>query len=465
MAVSKLKPIPITPELIIHHLESLKGSKSTEKEENSFPAEIFPTALQKIIKATNDSLNFPIDFVGASMLYAASVAIGNSCKVEVLKGYQQNVSLYISIVGRRGTNKSHPLSFFLKPLEDRDEKNFEKYRIEKQEYDTNIKLSKKDRDNQQIDDPILPIWEQLLVTDFTPEALIEVHKFNKNGIGVYADELASWFKNFNRYNSGSEEQFWLSVWSGKPIRINRKTSEPIFISLPFISVIGTIQPAVLKELAKDRTENGFMDRILFVIPDDLKKNYWSETQLELEVEETWKTIITNILDIHLNQNENLTPTPTIIKFSPEAKDILRAWQRKITDLCNESNDDILVGIYAKLEQYSLRLALILQMLSLACGETKQTEIGVDATKGALKLIEYFKKTALKVHSIVGKATPLEKLPMDKKNLYEELPETFTTQEGVKIAENIGIPERTFKRFAAQEDLFSNPKRGEYKKKY
>ena len=119
----------------------------------------------------------------------------------------------------------------------------------------------------------MPIWEQLLVTDFTPEALIEVHKFNKNGIGVYADELASWFKNFNRYNSGSEEQFWLSVWSGKPIRINRKTSEPIFISLPFISVIGTIQPAVLKELAKDRTENGFMDRILFVIPDDLKKNY------------------------------------------------------------------------------------------------------------------------------------------------------------------------------------------------
>ncbi|KAA3623350.1 MAG: DUF3987 domain-containing protein, partial [Bacteroidetes bacterium] len=334
-------------------MEELKKIQEPNIEENKFPIEVFPKAIQEIITATNESLNFPIDFVGASMLYAASVAIGNSCKVEIMKGYQQNVSLYIAIVGRRGTNKSHPLSFCLRPLEDRDEKNFEKYREEKSEYDANIKLSKKEREEQQIDDPVPPIWEQLLVTDFTPEALIDVHKFNKKGIGVYVDELASWFKNFNRYNSGSEEQFWLSVWSGKPIRINRKTTEPSFIPLPFISVIGTIQPALLKELAKDRTENGFMDRILFVIPDDLKKNYWSEVQLNPEIEKDWNTILTNILDLHQNEDQNLAPTPAVIQFSPEAKDRLRNWQRKITDLCNDSKDDILVGIYAKLEQYVL----------------------------------------------------------------------------------------------------------------
>ncbi len=89
----------------------------------------------------------------------------------------------------------------------------------------------------------------------------------------------AWFKNFNRYNKGSEEQFWLSVWSGKAIRINRKTTEPTFIAKPFISVIGTIQPAVLNELADKRTENGFLDRLLFVAPENLKKEYWSETEL------------------------------------------------------------------------------------------------------------------------------------------------------------------------------------------
>ncbi|KAA3637512.1 MAG: hypothetical protein DWQ02_06675, partial [Bacteroidetes bacterium] len=104
-------------------------------------------------------------------------------------------------------------------------------------------------------------------------------------------------------------------------------------------------------------------------------------------------------------------------------------------------------------------------LSLACSESKQSTIGLDATEGALKLVDYFKKTALKVHSIIGKITPVDKLPVDKRNLYDELPKTFTTQEGVGIAEIMGIPQRTFKRFIAQRDLFSNPKRGQYKKEF
>ena len=67
-------------------------------------------------------------------------------------------------------------------------------------------------------------------------------------------------------------EFWLSVWSGKPINIDRKTGEPVFIPLPFISVCGTIQNGILNELAKDsRTQNGFIDRILFVMPDNLEK--------------------------------------------------------------------------------------------------------------------------------------------------------------------------------------------------
>src|SRR5699024_4916036 len=122
------------------------------------------------------------------------------------------------------------------------------YQRERQDYDTILNLTKTERGQQGFDQPTEPAWQQSLVSDFTPEALTDVHKFNKRGVGVYADELASWFKNFNRYNKGSEEQFWLSVWSGAPIRINRKTSEPIYIQKPFISVVGTIQPGVLDDL-------------------------------------------------------------------------------------------------------------------------------------------------------------------------------------------------------------------------
>lgn len=43
----------------------------------------------------------------------------------------------------------------------------------------------------------------------TPEGLSYIHAQNKRGLCLWSDELSAWFKNFNRYNNGSEEQFWL----------------------------------------------------------------------------------------------------------------------------------------------------------------------------------------------------------------------------------------------------------------
>jgi hypothetical protein len=450
------------PETFINHIQDYQ--KELEEKQNPFPVEALPKAVQEIITATNESLNFPIDFIGASILYAVSVSIGNTHKVEIKKGWQENAVLYLSIVGRAGTNKSHPVSFALQPIEQQDNLKFQKYQSEKQEYDTISTLTKKEREQQGYSEPVKPIWEQHLVTDFTPEALTDVHKFNKRGIGVYADELATWFKNFNRYNKGSEEQFWLSVWSGKAIRINRKTTEPSYITKPFISVIGTIQPAVLNELAANRTENGFLDRLLFVAPENLKKEYWSETELNPVIFENWQNIISSLLDLSIIQDETNNPQPEVLRFTPEAKKLLFQWQRELTDQSNKLENEAIIGINAKIEMYALRLALILQLLQYACNEDSKHAVGIDAVQGALKLVEYFKRTAIKVHSIVNNASPLDKLPTDKQNLYNELPETFSTSEGVEVAESLGIAERTFKYFISNRDLFHNLKRGEYEKR-
>jgi hypothetical protein len=76
-----------------------------------------------------------------------------------------------------------------------------------------------------------------------------------------------------------------------------------------------------------------------------------------------------------------------------------------------------------------------------------------------------KKTAIKVHSIVSNASPLDKLPTDKQSLYIALPDTFSTSEGVQVAESMGMAERTFKRFLNNKELFQKIKQGEYEKLY
>jgi hypothetical protein len=105
------------------------------------------------------------------------------------------------------------------------------------------------------------------------------------------------------------------------------------------------------------------------------------------------------------------------------------------------------------------------MMRYACGESQKQSVGIEAMEGALKLVEYFKMSAVKVHSIVSNTSPLDKLPTDKQNLYNALPDFFSTHEGVVVAEGLGIAERTFKYFISNRDLFRNTKRGEYEKRY
>ncbi len=465
--IDKGEKSSISPTEMVEHINGIlqQDNEIQERKTNHFPVDVFPLQIQQIITATNENLNYPIDFIGASLLYAVSVAVGNTHSVEVKKGFQQSAVLYLAIVGRAGTMKSHPLSFALQPIVEKDKRTYRQYEQQRQEYEKAVSLSKKEREQQAIDEPTKPFWQKVLLSDFTPEALAEVHKFNKRGIGVYVDELAGWFKNFNRYNKGSEMEFWLSQWSGKPINIDRKTGEPVFIPLPFISVAGTIQKGILNELAKEsRTQNGFIDRILFVIPDNIQKEYWSETDLPPIISENWECIISNLLNLSITNDNTLNPNPVVLNFTPEAKKVLFEWQKVNTDQSNEAESEAISGIFSKMDMYVLRLALILEMMRYACNESDKHSISIDAVQGAIKLVEYFKNSAVKVNSILSNTNPLDKHPADKQALYKTLPDTFTTETGLQIANELGVAERTFKYFLNEKELFTRISRGEYEKR-
>lgn len=447
----------LTPESILNHVQEQK--QNLNKEQNPFPVDVFPLLVQKIIKATNESLNYPIDFAGAAMMYAVSVAIGNTHKVRIMQGYEQNAVLYLALVGKAGTNKTHPIVWALKPINQKDKIKFEEYLELFRKYEEFNRLPPKEKKQQDKKEfPKKPKWEQLLVSDFTPESLTEIMNFNKRGIGVYADELAAWFNNFNRYNKGSEEQFWLSVWSGTTIRINRKTTDPILIGNPFVSVIGTVQPAILEQLALNRTENGFIDRLLFVLPDKLQKEYWSEKELDPVIETEWFTILDNLLNLKAGNN------PEVLEFSPEARAEMFEFNRKLTDLCNQTENDSIRGIYAKIEQYALRFSLLLEMLRFACSESDKREISLQSVQGAVKLVEYFQNSAINVYKLLNERNAFDKLPADKQKLYDALPDVFSTGEGVQISLKLEVLKaRAFKEWIKDKNLFKYLERGKYEK--
>jgi hypothetical protein len=439
--------------------------KQPMKKLKSFPIHVFPKAIQHIINRTNECLKYPNDYISAAILYATSIAIGNTHLVQVMLGWLESCVIYIVLVGRPGSNKTHPLTFALKPLQDRDDKTYDEYKRQKTEYDIANRTKRKDFSQYDLDASELPVWRKTLLSDFTPEALAGVHEQNQRGIGVYVDELAGWIKNFNRYKSSSEQEFWLTAWSNKPITIDRKGSEPILIPRPNIPVGGTIQPGVLFELAKDsRSQNGFIHRILFVMLQDAKKEYWNETQLEPEVIKEWEEIINKFLDLPLTLDEMYKPVPTVLQYTDEAKELLMDWQKKLTDLTNDADSEQLAGIYSKLEIYGIRFSLMLQLMQWACNEGNKDAVGKEAVQGAIELVNYFRQIAEDVNIIINDPNPLNSFSEDKVNLYESLPDTFLLSEGLEIASDLGVPDRTAQRFFSEEVLFKRLRRGKYQKK-
>lgn len=451
----------ITPDIVISALASHTFATASD-----FPIDVFPAKLQRIVLELHTSCSFPIDYTASAMLAAISVAIGNTHRVEVKRNWRESAIIYMAIVGRPGANKSHPLNFALRPLVNADWKNNQEYQKQFRAYQEAIAMSRKERVNAGYDQfPKEPKRLRYLVSDVTQEGLSVIHSHNPRGLCLWVDELASWFKNFTRYNNGSEEQFWLSAFNGSTTMSDRKNSQnSIFIKSPFISVVGTIQKRLLTELANgERAANGFIDRILFAMTKTSIKPRWNEEEVREELDRDWERILNRLLSVPCNLNENQEPQPIIIRFDNEAKKTLYAWQHRNAELCDNEMSDNIISFFCKLEIYVLRFCLILRIARWAVSDETQSPemIKADDVDGAIRLAEYFRQNALAVITCVSE----EKLNDLHRTVYDHLTDEFSTADGIKTAERFGMKDHTFKMFLTRNlnTLFKRIRQGWYRK--
>ena len=372
-ALNNNKETSINPMIIMDKAIDM----STRLSGSQFPVSIFPAKIQRIIKEVHECHSFPTDYISAAILTALAVGIGNTHLAQMKQGWLESPILYMALIGRPGANKSHPLSFAMKPFLDYDYEQNKLFEEQYSKFEEKMCMSRKERiENGEDGFPQEPVRKRFLVSDVTPEGLSYIHAQNKRGLCLWTDELSAWFKNFNRYNNGSEEQFWLSVFSAKTTISDRRSSKSsIFIKRPYISVIGTIQKKILSELAKgERSSNGFIDRILFVMPNLQQKARWSDRELPDNIERDWQTIIQHLIDMECPINEQQEIEPHVLSFTEEAKTRLYEWQHHFSEQCDNETNDTIVSIYCKLEIYIIRFCLIIQLARWTCGECDKEAI-------------------------------------------------------------------------------------------
>lgn len=459
-----------TPEKIKQDIEKPKGQGVAKEKKggDAFPLEIFPEPLRKLIQAAKPALGVHPDFMAAAVLTTTGIAAGGTHGLRVKSQTAHKPVFYMALVGLPNSNKSGALKLALKPIQERDSENYKAYKQAKSEYEAIVSISKDERTAQGITEtPPPPMFKRSIVSDCTPEALASVHLDNLRGIGVHRDELAGWFKDFNRYHKGSEQEFWLSNWSGEPISIDRKTSEPIHIAHPCISVVGTVQPGVLEGLAKgERAVNGFADRLLFAWPDDVGKPLWTEEELPPHLSAEYTQAMQRLMGLDFDGDGK----PHTVDLGKEAKNTLfDLFNTENKRWCDEATDEMLAGIHGKFDIHTIRLALALHLLDWAYSkeDAPGKEINVDTVRNAAKVAGYFRRQSLKVYERVHHADPVASLAKDKRAVYEALPDTFRTQAGEEVANMWNMPARTFRLFLKSNrgTLFETPARGMWEKVY
>ena len=157
------------------------------------------------------------------------------------------------------------------------------------------------------------------------------------------------------------------------------------------------------------------------------------------------------MSLELKLDENRNPEPTLLDFTPEAKEVYKIWQQANTDMINTEENEILAGVYSKLEIYVARLSLILEVLWWSCDNDNMPleHISETCIRGAIDLVKYFRCTASKVNEIISNTNPLDRMTEDKQKLYHALPESFKKDEGLKISGLLKIPPDTFNKWLSK----------------
>jgi hypothetical protein len=410
---------------------------------DAFPVEIFPAPLARFVEEGATALGCPSDYFAVPMLVLAGAAIGTARAISPKASWTEHPSLFACVIGPPASGKSPALNEVATPLGQRQSELEADFRRDWAAYESALERHKAQRRRsrrsgtsdgsdssgrdkgksgtregrhrqrvpagQTVLDllPEPPVMRRVLTSDATVESLSPILANSPRGIALVRDELAAWKRGFDMYRGGrgNDRQFFLSLWSGSRIVLDRKSNpRPLIIERPFLGLVGGFVPDMVAELADEEgREDGFLDRILFAWPDASPLPVWSDAEISDTARQAWKGALDCLWRLQPLDDDPVKPRPKVLRLSKSAKTAWVAFFDKQAEAVNTPEcPPGLKGTLVKLRGYALRLALIVQGLRFAVGEADLEGIDEVSMEAAITLVGYFTSHAEKVHAAMAK---------------------------------------------------------------
>lgn len=394
--------------------KAIAGQKEEKETMEPCPVDVLPNKLQQFVRETSLSTQVDPAFVLSFVLSAISGVMGRLFRLRLKKGYYEIPSIWTVVVASSGTGKTPALNAVLEPIRRFQTEADESYKESLAEYEQEMegfneqKRSRKRNKSQEppLEKPVEPIPEQFLVDSVTTEAVTEIMEQNPHGVLLPQDELSGFLNGFDVYRSGSggkDLPFWLSVFSGVPVRHNRKTGRKVISApTPAVAICGGVQPGILSRTLVENEhyfDSGLAARFLFVMPE-YNPVSWSEYEVSEYAEREYLKIIETLFalrksgDVPANQ-------PITFSLSSVAKQIFVSFVK--ANAVEQIDIDAEAGraTFAKFPTYAARLALVLHVIQ--CIESMDDEqpvfsqdVSSEAMASAIRIVEWFKGESLRV---------------------------------------------------------------------
>lgn len=309
------------------------------------PINYLMSEISSLIKSIEEKMNCPRDFATTAIFAITSGAIGN--RIQTNDGvYTNRLNINVCHVAPPGSNKTAPVSLLLKPLVAIHEEIAEQSRRERKEAEN----SKEDGSK--------PLPKVLFVSNPTPEAINKFLAYNPRGFLARRDELKGFIEDLSgRYNSGDGGvSDFLSMFTNESISIIRSGEEPLSIHQPYLTVMGGIQPSILKDVLGKKLlmGNGFNYCWLFVFPTvDISLERQHEG-VDKSLLDFWNTFVRCLWNI--DQME--------FTFSKGAQKLLDDYYREIAEkkIAEKDGDTYMSEVRDKLFVYSQKWAGLANIL-------------------------------------------------------------------------------------------------------
>ena len=336
--------------------------------------------------ANNASLLTTLLTVSASLL-----PISTNLKLIEATDFYAYPILYSGICAESGSGKSPLIKVFINPLYRLQEEEEARYQEKLKIYEEEHRQWKKAKDNE-IDPPIRPKPpREYIVTDATTEAIAFIQNNQpNNGFLGYFDELTALIGLQNAYRGGksADAEKILSGRDGTGFKINRAGGTRINCIRSGYSILGGIQPDILKKHMGDFSDpSGFWARFIWVnLP--IKKKTFPNTSINLEVDEILYSLYQRLGNINNS-----------FELSPQAQVTFKRWYERSEELKLTEPRQALRAVYAKSQRLSGELALPLHCIihSLNNNEPPQ-EIQLETMQAAVQLTEIYINQVKLIHA-------------------------------------------------------------------